>query len=202
MHSLLQLLLALCSSTAFHLESRDGTGKYHNDARSSIYQLLDRERRSDGQIQDLTYTDTQKILDIHRRKRALSSFSDALNAILSLTVGFTKIEVGGREMMLFVKVGSYADATRDFYSLSPVSVANLSPKVITGVVENHAVGLRSQPPTVYVLNGKKSKELLQWGSSNGEEKIIRYFDSVKEAKLAFSRWGASASSTFYVNGAD
>ena len=193
MQSLLLLLFALCSCKAVRLDkdNRGGTGEYHKEGRASTSNLLHRERPSDEFRKDLTYIDSQKISNTRRRKRALASFSDALNAVLDSMVGFAKVDVNGKEMKLFVKVGSYADATKDFYSLGPNSVTNISPRMITGVAGRYTIGLRAQPPTLYILNGNKSGAPVQ--GSKGEEYIFRYFNSVREAKLALGRWGVFSS---------
>ena len=185
MQSLLLLLFALCSCNAVRLDNDDsgGTGEYHKEAKASISTLLHRERQSEELREDLTYIDLQKIHNTRRRKRALASFSDALNAVIGSTVGFAKVDVNGKEMKSFVKVGSITDATKDFYSLGMKSVAIISPRMITGVVGRYTIGLTiAQPPTLYILNGNKSGAPVQ--GSKGEEYIIRYFNIVRDAKLA------------------
>ena len=171
-------VLVICAACATAKDADQGSPRKidGNFAKATLQKVLERERRYHP-----------------RRARVVAPFSDALSEVLSTTIGFTRMEVSGRNTMLFVKVGSYADATSDFHSLGPNSVSNLSPKVTIGVREGHAIGLRSQPPTLYVLNGKKSEELLEWGPAMEEEKVIRYFNSDQEAKFALSRWGVFAS---------
>ena len=194
MQSLLLLLFALCSCNAVRLDNdnRGGTGEYHKEARASISNLLQRERRSDEFRKDLPYINTHKLPNIRRRKRALATFSDTLNALLGSMVGFTTVDVNGKEMKFFAKVGSYADATKDFYSFDPFdSITSISPRMITGTVGRYTIGLRAQPPTLYILNGNKSRAPVQ--GSKGEEYIFRYYNSVREAKLALGRWSVFSS---------
>lgn len=185
MQSQLLLLLALCTCNAVRSDHDiNGVAGYDDtDAGSSITKVLDRERRSAEFTNDLLYVDIQK-----KHKRAIESFSNVLSAILSSTHGFATLNVNGREMKLYVKIGSYADAEEDFNSLGPSSVTKISPRMITGVVDGYTIGLRSQPPTLYIINGNKSEVPRQGGSAH-DEYIFRYFYSVQEAKLALGRWG-------------
>ena len=183
MHPAAFLLLALCPCAAVKQINGNiaGSDNYHNDAKTGI----DRTRKY-GALEDLPFTDSQTKLRTRRRKRSVTSFSDALNPIIASTIGFTKLNVKDKEMKLYVKVGSYVDATNDFYSLRPYSVTHISPRLITGAVEGHAVGLRSQPPTLYILNER-------WANSKQEETIVQYFNSVREAKSALRNWGVFSS---------
>ena len=186
MQSQLLLLLALCTCNAVRSDTdiNGDAGDDDADVGSSRTKVLDppRERRSVEFTNDLLYIDIKK-------KRAIESFSNVLNAILSSTHGFATLNVNGREMKLYVKIGSYADAEEDFNSLGPNSVTQISPRMITGVVDGYTVGLRSQPPTLYIINGNKSEVPRQGGSAH-DEYIFRYFYSVQEAKLALpGRWG-------------
>ena len=179
MHQATFLMLALCPCAAVKQENDNiaGSDNYHYDAKTGI----DRTRQS-GALEGISFIDFQTKLHTRRRKRSMTSFAEALNAITSSTIGFTKLDVKDKEMKLYVKVGSYVDATNDFHFLRPYSVTNISPRLTVGAVEGHAVGLRSQPTVLYILNQR-------WANSNQEETIIQYFNSVEEAKSALRNWG-------------
>ena len=190
MHSLPLLLLCFCLSSTARSESANigGTDKYHIDVSAGILKLLDPKKDTNGQENDLVFIDDY----MRHKKRAHVPFVNAWNAVLKSTLGFTVLKVDGKDTKLFVKVGSIADATKDFYSFGPTTVSILPSGLLLGVVENHVIGLRVKKaprrPVLYVLNGNGAGDFLRVSRLTNVKKIIRYYNNGIEAKSALGRW--------------
>ena len=100
-----------------------------------------------------------------RQKRGVSAFFRAWKRLLKTTIGFQTFyaNIGGKFIQgkHYLKVGSLDDARRDFHSLGPKNIEQISSGLI-GDVGKKLVLLRSNiyPPRIVVLN-EDSPKLIQ-----------------------------------------
>ena len=123
---------------------------------------------------------------LSRRKRAFATFLQAWRSILKTVYGSRTLTLEGKEVKLYVKVGTSDDALNDFIALNPNNVVQ-DALGMRGIAGNKFIELRTlstsgqQPPSLFVFSGRASTSI-PGVPGKPVTRVIYYFENKDLAK--------------------
>ena len=156
-----------------------------NDDYYRAAQNLDVKLYADG-VRNTTFTFEDRTSTISRRKRTLAPFLRAWKSILKTVYGSRTLTLEGKEVKLYVKVGTSDDALNDFIALNPNNVVQ-DALGMRGIAGNKFIELRTlstsgpQPPSLFVFGGRPSTSI-PGVPGKPVTRVIYYFENKDLAK--------------------